>query len=279
MREHRHARFLLHARDQALAAARNDDVDRRRRGPPACDRRRRDPAVGTSCTASAGKSDARQGLRRCSLNGARRVQRLRAAAQDHGVARLHAERRRVRRHVRPALVDDADDADGHAHARDLETVGPRPFRFDVADGIGEPRDGFDRRAPSPCTDGRRQASAGRRRPGSSPRARAASMSRALAARISSSCARHAPSPSLQRRRALALVGLAPARAMPRARPRPSGAASASGSSSALCRDGAFMRASAPCRRDGSSRRGHGSRGWFRFHRFSRAQIFRASSAP
>ena len=27
MREHRHARLALHARDQALAAARHDDVD------------------------------------------------------------------------------------------------------------------------------------------------------------------------------------------------------------------------------------------------------------
>ena len=42
MADHRHARLLLHALDQALAAARHDDVDVVRSCPPACSRRPRD---------------------------------------------------------------------------------------------------------------------------------------------------------------------------------------------------------------------------------------------
>ena len=40
-------------------------------------------------------------------------------------------------HVGPALIDDADDAERHAHARDVEAVGPRPLRDRGADGIGQ----------------------------------------------------------------------------------------------------------------------------------------------
>ena len=46
-------------------------------------------------------------------------------------------------HVGPALVDDADDAERHAHARDVEAVGPRPLRDDGADGIGQRGDFLD----------------------------------------------------------------------------------------------------------------------------------------
>ena len=46
-------------------------------------------------------------------------------------------------HVRPALVDDADDAERHAHARDVEAIGPRPLRDGGADGIRQRGDVFD----------------------------------------------------------------------------------------------------------------------------------------
>ncbi len=74
------------------------------------------------------------------VNRARRMKALRAAAQDRSVARLETQSPRVGRHIGPALIDDADDAERHAHTRDLETVRPRPGRDHLADGIGQARD-------------------------------------------------------------------------------------------------------------------------------------------
>ena len=69
-----------------------------------------------------------------------RANRLRAAAQDHGVARLHAQRRRVDRHVGPRLVDDrrsrrAGCACARRAGRSGRTRSSRP-----ADGIGQRSD-------------------------------------------------------------------------------------------------------------------------------------------
>jgi hypothetical protein len=75
-----------------------------------------------------------------------RSRALGAAAQDRGVAALQAQRRCVRRDVRPALVNDADDAERHAHARDLEAVRPLPLRDDLPDGIVERRYGLEARS-------------------------------------------------------------------------------------------------------------------------------------
>jgi hypothetical protein len=47
------------------------------------------------------------------MDGAVRMQALGAAAQDDGIAGLQAQRARIRRDVRPALVNHADDAQGH----------------------------------------------------------------------------------------------------------------------------------------------------------------------
>ena len=60
---------------------------------------------------------------------------LRTATQDHRIAGLQAQRAGVRRHVRTALVDDADDAERHAHALDHQAVGPGPLRSDAAERI------------------------------------------------------------------------------------------------------------------------------------------------
>ena len=73
-----------------------------------------------------GQARRAQAARQARLDGAARVVAVRAAAQDRGVAGLEAQRAGVGRHVRPALVDDADDAERHAHALDVEAVGPRP---------------------------------------------------------------------------------------------------------------------------------------------------------
>ena len=117
VREHRHARLLLHARDQALAAARHDDVDGCRRGPcsmwPTAARSVRrhelDGGLGQAGRLQAG-DEGRHGWRSAELMA------LRAAAQDRGVAGLEAQRAGVGRHVGAAFVDDADDAERHAHA-------------------------------------------------------------------------------------------------------------------------------------------------------------------
>ena len=63
-----------------------------------------------------------------------------AAAQDRRVAGLEAERARIRRHVRAALVDDADHAQRNAHALNSEPVGPRPFCQHRTDGVRQRRD-------------------------------------------------------------------------------------------------------------------------------------------
>ena len=51
-----------------------------------------------------------------------RRERLRAAAQDAGVAALDRQRRGLDRHVRPALVDHREDADRHAHPADADAA-------------------------------------------------------------------------------------------------------------------------------------------------------------
>ena len=68
---------------------------------------------------------------------------LAATAQDGRVAGLEAQRTGIARHVRPALVDDADDAERYAHALDPQPVRTHPLRRDRADGIRERRDLLD----------------------------------------------------------------------------------------------------------------------------------------
>jgi hypothetical protein len=75
------------------------------------------------------------------MDGARRIGGIRAAAQDHRIAGLEAERAGIGRHVRAALIDDADDAERRAHAFDLQPVRAVPGGDDRADGIGQFGDG------------------------------------------------------------------------------------------------------------------------------------------
>lgn len=81
-----------------------------------------------------------------------RVNRLRAATQNRGVASLGAKRRGVAGHIRARFVDDANDADRHADFGNAETVWPRPFgddlshrvleRGDLPDAVGHRFDAF-----------------------------------------------------------------------------------------------------------------------------------------
>jgi len=66
-----------------------------------------------------------------------RRQRLRAAAQDRGIARLQAQARGIRGHVRARLVDDPDHAERHAHAPDLDAAGAVGEIRDRTDGVGQ----------------------------------------------------------------------------------------------------------------------------------------------
>ena len=137
MGEHRHARLALHARDQALAAARHDDVD------GAVEARKHHADRG----AVAGRHQLRRmppagrpppALDQRGVDGAVRAKALRAAAQDRGIAGFEAERGGVGGHVRAALIDDADHAERHAHALDRHAVRARPALRHRADRIGKP---------------------------------------------------------------------------------------------------------------------------------------------
>jgi hypothetical protein len=60
------------------------------------------------------------------MNRAAGAKALRAAAQDRGVTGLQTQRAGIGGHIRPAFIDDADDAKRHAHAFDAHSVGPPP---------------------------------------------------------------------------------------------------------------------------------------------------------
>ncbi len=202
------------------------------------------------------------------MDGARGMEALGAAAQDRRIAGLEADAAGIRGHVRPRLVDDADDAERHAHALDGEAVRPRPFGQHGADGIGKGRDLLQplghrldalvvelqpveqraRHPPAPPPLGSRHV-ARHWRPGS-PRSPVASPPPPP------------PAPCLHRGRASASSAAAARAASPMAR--------ISVCRSDLVAASAFMSASARDRRDGSSHRGHGSRAGLRFHRFCAA---------
>ena len=99
--------------------------------------------VGTSWIASAGSPACVEPDHDRVVDGAVGAVALGAAAQDRGIAGLEAERGGVDRHVGAALVDDADDAERHAHALDRHAVRPGPALGDLADRIGEIADHLD----------------------------------------------------------------------------------------------------------------------------------------
>ena len=121
--------------DQALAAARDDQVDlfieleefEDRFPVSGCHHlqcRRRQMQIG-------------QHLLQEGADGAVGMDRFRAAAQDDGIAALQAEGGGIGGDIGPRLVDDADDTEGDAHAPDLQTVGAPPHAGDFTDRVGE----------------------------------------------------------------------------------------------------------------------------------------------
>ena len=146
--------------------------------------------VGTSWTASSGKPAAAMPRRRHAAMTRRRSEALGTAAQDHGVAGAQAQAAGIGGDVRPRFVDDADDADRNAHARDVEPVGARPAREFGADRIGQRRHRFEPGGHlfDPLA---RRAAADRAARRIAPSLCAAAISSALAARISARAARTA----------------------------------------------------------------------------------------
>ena len=67
-----------------------------------------------------------------------RADGARGAPQERGVAGLEAQPERVAGDVGAVLVDDRDDAEGHADALHLEPVGTDPAIGDLADRVGQP---------------------------------------------------------------------------------------------------------------------------------------------
>jgi hypothetical protein len=119
--DHRHPRLLRDALDQALAAARHDDIDVLGHGDEVAHRL----AVGGLDHLDGGfrQAGGGQALAHAGGDGLVGVQGLLATAQDGGVAGFQAQRGGVGGDVGPRLVDDADHAQRHAHLADLDAGG------------------------------------------------------------------------------------------------------------------------------------------------------------
>src|SRR5690606_37209001 len=138
----RRPRLGLNSRDQTLAAARDDQVDgaveARQDGADGLAIRHGDQLDGVGGQArfgyGAGDDDG---------DGARGVQTVRTAAQDRRIAGPDAQGGGVGGDVRAGLIDDGQNADGGADARDVLAVGGGPAGHFGPDGIGLGGDGFD----------------------------------------------------------------------------------------------------------------------------------------
>ena len=142
MGDHRDAALLLDPGDQALAAARHDDVDMPVHAQHGADRRpvgRRDDLHRVFRQAGGA-----QAVAQAVDDRARGVEALPAAAQDGGVAGFQAQRASVGGDVGPGFVDDADHAERRAHPGNAQAVGPVPLGGDAADRVGQ---GGDRLQP------------------------------------------------------------------------------------------------------------------------------------
>ena len=133
--DHRDARLARQALDQSLAAARHDDVDVFLHRDELAD----GGAVGGLDHLHRGFGQAGRLQAFVHARGDRLIgmDRLRAAAQDRGVAGLQTQPRGIGRDVRPRFVNDADDAERHAHLADLYARRPVAQVGDLADRIGQ----------------------------------------------------------------------------------------------------------------------------------------------
>ena len=170
MAHDRHARILLHARDETFAAARHDDVD-------VAGHVAQHDADGFAILrrhhlhGRLGQAMLCQRARETRVNRSARARALGAAAQDRRVAALQAQRGGVGRDVRPALVDDADDAERHAHARNRRARSAAAIR----PRLGRPDRRALRRSRAPRPSLRGASSSSARRSTMAPTGRALSL--------------------------------------------------------------------------------------------------------
>ena len=143
MGEDRHARLALHALDEALAAARHDDIDRAvEAGKHGADRAavaRRDEGdrLARQPRLARGPRPRPAWIASAERKLAEPVRRIEA------LPALEAKRARVGHDIGPALEDHADDAERRGHAFDDEAVRPLETRRDAPDRIGKGRDLLD----------------------------------------------------------------------------------------------------------------------------------------
>ena len=136
--DHRHARVLVDEADQALAAARNEQIEdvvelhhlHHRLAAEVLHQRH-------GVLVHAGVA---QGLAQAGGDGGVGAHRFLAAAQDHAVAGLQAQRRGVGGDVGTRLVDHADHTQRHAHALDLEALVGGVALGDLADRVRQAGD-------------------------------------------------------------------------------------------------------------------------------------------
>ena len=121
--------------DEALAAARDDAMDER----VEFEQRVEGGAVGRGNQLDGVGGETGGGERGGDEGGEGGVgvEALLAAAENGGVAGLQAKDGAVDGDVGAGLIDDADDADGHADFADVQAVGAGRFFQQIADGIGE----------------------------------------------------------------------------------------------------------------------------------------------
>ena len=133
--DHRHPRVFGHEADQAFAATRDRQVDdvgqlqQLKHGLA--------PQVGDQGQHGRVQPGVADGALQGGGNGGIGMDRLRSAAQDHAVAGLDAQRRRVGCHVRPRLVDHRDHAQRHAYPLDPDAVGADLAAGHLADRVGQ----------------------------------------------------------------------------------------------------------------------------------------------
>ena len=135
-------RLALHPRHEPLAAPGHDDVEIAvQSGQHGPDRR---PVPGRDEADGVGRQTRLlQAVRDGLGDGVSGPKTLRPGAKHRGIARLEAERRRIRRDVRATLEYDADDAERRCRALDHQSVRPIERREHSPDRIGQGRDALD----------------------------------------------------------------------------------------------------------------------------------------
>ena len=141
MGDDRDAAFALHPLDQRAPTARHDHIDMITHPEHQPDR---GAVTGRhQLYRGIGQTRRAQPLAQRRDQSARRIKTLRAAAQDRGISRFERQPAGIGGHIWPALVDDADNAERHRDALDVEPVRPRPAGERAADRVGQFGDRFE----------------------------------------------------------------------------------------------------------------------------------------